>query len=93
MAIYIRRRELIATLGGAVAAWPLAARAQQHDRMRRVGILSALPESDPEEQRRVAAFIQGLRELGWRAATFRLIIAGPVPMSSVFTTLQWNSLT
>jgi putative ABC transport system substrate-binding protein len=65
MAIYIRRRELIATLGGAVAAWPLAARAQQHDRMRRVGILSALPESDPEEQRRVAAFIQGLREVGW----------------------------
>jgi putative tryptophan/tyrosine transport system substrate-binding protein len=59
----MKRREFITLVGGA-ATWPLAARAQQHDRMRRVGILMALPESDPEEQRRVAAFIQGLRELG-----------------------------
>ena len=65
MAIHIRRREFIFTLGGAAAAWPLAARAQQAERMRRVGVLIPLAADDPQSQRRVTAFVQGLQELGW----------------------------
>ena len=61
----MRRREFITLVGGAAAAWPLAARAQQPERMRRLGILMAFAENDPEGQQRVAAFVQGLRELGW----------------------------
>jgi putative tryptophan/tyrosine transport system substrate-binding protein len=64
MAIHIRRRELIAALGGA-AAWPLAARAQQRERIRRIGVLIHFSESQPAGQRYVAAFRQGLKELGW----------------------------
>ena len=60
---YIRRRKFLATLGGA-AAWPLAARAQQGERMRRVGVLVAVAD-DPEGQARIAAFLQGLQHLGW----------------------------
>jgi putative ABC transport system substrate-binding protein len=61
----MRRREFITLVGGAAVAWPLAARAQQPERMRRLGILMAMAENDPEGQQRVAAFVQGLRELGW----------------------------
>jgi putative tryptophan/tyrosine transport system substrate-binding protein len=60
----VRRREFIAALGGA-AVWPLAARAQQADRVRRIGVLMHLPADDPEVQARIAAFLQGLQELGW----------------------------
>ena len=60
----MRRREFITFLSGAVA-WPLAARAQQGERVRRIGVLMALPANDPEVQARVAAFLQGLQELGW----------------------------
>ena len=60
----MRRREFITLLGGAVA-WPLTARAQQAARMRRVGVLTALPQNDPEAQPRMTAFEAGLRELGW----------------------------
>ena len=66
MASYIRRRKFLATLlGGGVIAWPLAARAQQGERMRRVGLLQGLAESDPETQARTVAFRQGLEALGW----------------------------
>ena len=65
MASYIRRRKFLATLGGAVAAWPLAARAQQAERVRRIGVLMTLAADDPEGQARVAAFRQGLQQLGW----------------------------
>jgi putative ABC transport system substrate-binding protein len=61
----VRRREFITLLGGAVAAWPLAARAQQSNRLRVVGVLLAMAPDDPEAQLRVKAFEAGLRELGW----------------------------
>ena len=60
----IRRREFIILLGGA-ASWPLAARAQQGERMRRVGVLMNIPADDQEAQLYMAAFQQGLQELGW----------------------------
>ena len=61
----MRRREVIALLGGAAAIRPLAARAQQPGRIRRVGVLMGGAESDPQQQARVAAFRQGLRDLKW----------------------------
>ena len=61
----MRRREFITLLGGAAAAWPLAARAQQPGGMRRIGVLMAYAESDPEGKAWVAAFRQELRKLGW----------------------------
>ena len=60
----VRRRELIAVFGAA-AAWPLAARAQQPERMRRIGVLIPYAADDPEGQARIAAFLQGLQQLGW----------------------------
>jgi putative ABC transport system substrate-binding protein len=61
----MRRREFVALLGGVAAAWPLAARAQQPEQMRRIGVLTNLVADDPEAQARVGAFLQGLQELGW----------------------------
>jgi putative tryptophan/tyrosine transport system substrate-binding protein len=61
----IRRREFMTLLGGAAAAWPLAARAQQSDRVRRVGALMNLPSDDHQAQLNMAAFQQGLEALGW----------------------------
>ena len=61
----IRRREFIALLGGTALAWPLAARAQQPERARRVGVLMNLPADDPEAQLYMAAFQQGLQDAGW----------------------------
>jgi len=60
----IRRREFITLLGGATV-WPLAASAQQGERVRRVGVLTAIGESDPEAQLRMGAFREGLQKLGW----------------------------
>jgi putative tryptophan/tyrosine transport system substrate-binding protein len=60
----LKRRELITLLGSA-ATWPLAARAQQPERMRRIGVLAPLAANDPDVQSRVAAFQKGLQELGW----------------------------
>ena len=61
----MQRREFITLLGGAAVAWPRAARAQQADRMRRVGVLWSLAADDPEGQARLAVFARGLQELGW----------------------------
>ena len=64
MAIHIRRREFIFTLGGA-AAWPTVARAQQPERMRRIGVLMPFAPDDAEFQSWVGAFLQGLAQSGW----------------------------
>jgi putative ABC transport system substrate-binding protein len=61
----LKRREFITLLGGAAATWPIAARAQQRERMRRIGVLMAFASDDPEGQARLAAFAQGLQQSGW----------------------------
>jgi ABC-type uncharacterized transport system substrate-binding protein len=65
MASYIVRRKFLATLGGAAAAWPLAARSQQPERVRRIGVLMSMVENDPRGMEFITAFAQGLGELGW----------------------------
>src|SRR5262245_10537677 len=65
MASYLGRRKFLATLGGAAAAWPLAARAQQAERVRRVGVLMPMGADSPVGQARLAAFLQGLQQFGW----------------------------
>jgi putative ABC transport system substrate-binding protein len=61
----MRRRQVIKLLGGAAAAWPLTARSQQSDRMRRIGVLMGYAETDPSAQAQVEALRQGLQKLGW----------------------------
>ena len=61
----MRRRDFVALLGGAAVAWPLATRAQQGERMRRIGVLMGTSADEPESQIRLAAFLQGLQEAGW----------------------------
>jgi putative ABC transport system substrate-binding protein len=65
MSANMRRRQFITMFGGAAAAWPLAARAQQGERMRRIGVLMGYAESDAAAQAQVAAMRQELRKLGW----------------------------
>ena len=60
----MRRREFIGLVGGA-AAWPFATRAQQAERVRRIGVLMAAPADDPEYQARILALMQRLQQLGW----------------------------
>ena len=61
----MRRREFITLLGGAAAAWPLAARAQQGEQMRRIGVLMPFAENDSDAQANITAFRQALQILGW----------------------------
>ena len=61
----MKRREFIAFIAGAAAAWPLAARAQQGERVRRIGVLMNLAADDPVSQARMNAFVQGLQQAGW----------------------------
>ena len=87
----MRRREFITLLGGA-ATWPLAARAQQGERMRRIGVLMLYPENDRQSQGRVTAFQQGLETLGWTvgrnlAIDYRWGISDPERARAVCTEL------
>ena len=61
----MRRRDLLSLIGTSVAAWPVMARAQQPEQMRRIGVLMNIAESDPQSAVRVAALVQGLQERGW----------------------------
>jgi putative tryptophan/tyrosine transport system substrate-binding protein len=65
MASYLGRRKFLATLGGAAAAWPLLARAQQPGQMRRIGVLTNVAADDPVGRARLAAFLQALQQLSW----------------------------
>src|SRR5262249_13423466 len=65
MTVTIGRRELLVALGGAAAAWPFAARAQQPGMARRIGVLIQVAEGDPQARIEVATFVRGLQELGW----------------------------
>ena len=88
----MRRREFITLLGGVAAAWPLAARAQQPERMRRIGVLIPFAESDAEAQAQVTAFREGLQQLGGRlAATCNSNIDG-LPARSAKYELSRKSL-
>ena len=80
----MRRREFIAGLGGA-AAWSAVALAQQGERVRRVGVLMQMAESDQQGQLRVAAFRQGLEKLGWTGEWFRLAEAAAGPLAVELT--------
>ena len=61
----MRRRDFVRAVVGSAAAWPLAAHAQQVDRLRRIGVLTGFSDDDPEAQRRITAFLGGLHDLGW----------------------------
>ncbi len=65
MTAFIGRREFITLLGGAAAAWPLAVRAQQPDRVRRIGVLMSTGADGSAGQARIAAFLHGLQQFGW----------------------------
>jgi putative ABC transport system substrate-binding protein len=69
MASFIGRRRFLAIFGCSAVGWPLAARAQQSERVRRIGVLQPGSESDPESQLRRAAFVDGLRKFGWTEGT------------------------
>jgi putative ABC transport system substrate-binding protein len=73
----MRRREFITLLGGAAIAWPLAARAQQPERMRRIGVLMARTASDPEGQKQAAALRRGLEQLGWSSPRVEIAFRWP----------------
>src|SRR5215204_4303999 len=65
----MRRREFILLLGGSVAGWPLSLRAQQPERMRRIGVLMASAADDSDSQARIAGLLQGLQQFGWVAGS------------------------
>jgi putative tryptophan/tyrosine transport system substrate-binding protein len=72
------RREFITLIGGAVAAWPLAVRAQQSGTIRRIGMLTGVPANDPEATLRVNAILDGLRSLGWIEGVNMRFLFGPI---------------
>jgi putative tryptophan/tyrosine transport system substrate-binding protein len=86
----MKRREFITLLGGAAVAWPLAARAQQAEQMRRIGVLMNTGADEPESQARLAAFMQGLQESGPPGAMCASIIAGARVISRACAKMQQN---
>jgi hypothetical protein len=80
----VKRRHFITLLGGAAVAWLLAARAQQPNLIRRIGVLNPLAEDDPEAQANITAFRQTLQKLGWtpyRSVFYGGLSLGPASMS------------
>jgi len=89
MASHIGRRELLAALGGAAAAWPLAARAQTAASMRSIGVLTALAENDVGWQRNFAGFVAGLSEKGWlEGRSFRFLFR--MSPAATWTIFEWR---
>jgi hypothetical protein len=90
----VKRREFITLLSGAVAVWPLAARAQQADRMRRIGVISYENENDADERELRDQFTARLRELGWiEGSNLHTIIDLPAMTRGICVTTPRNWLT
>jgi hypothetical protein len=91
---HTKRREFVTLLGGAAAAWPLAARSQQLERMRQIGVLMSVAAEGPEGQARLAAFLKGLEQLGWTVGRNVRIDqrwgAGAMPSVLVNTGRSWS---
>jgi putative ABC transport system substrate-binding protein len=85
----MRRREFITLVGGTVT-WPLAGRAQQGERMRRIGVLMSTLAGDPLGEARLAAFLQGLQPLGWVDGRNLSTSAGPQGMPTTFANTRRN---
>ena len=90
MTVTIGRRELLVALGGATA-WPLAARAQQPRRMRRIGVLTPFPADDAEGHARLTAFAQAVQQSGWTVGqNVRMTIAGALAIPQLCASMQPN---
>jgi putative ABC transport system substrate-binding protein len=87
----MKRREFIKLVGGTVFAWPLAARAQQPERMRRIGVLMSVAAEDPYALDRVTALAQGLQELGWTVGRKPMLHPGGLGAKIILLTIR-NSL-
>src|SRR6476659_9104346 len=91
---YMRRREFITLIGGAAASWPVLARAQQSDRVRRIGVLINRAADDPAGRASLKAFQQGLRQIGWSdGPNGGLTSAGALTISTAIaeTPRNWSS--
>jgi putative ABC transport system substrate-binding protein len=89
MSICLRRRDFIAGLGGAAAAWPLLVWAQPGERLRRVTVTMGLAENDPDAQARLTALTRGLRDLGWTEGRQGLSEAGFIEGPNVAIEFRW----
>ena len=90
----MRRREFVSLFGGAAAGWPLAARAQQAERMRRIGVLMGSGADDLEGRNRLTAFLQALQQFGWtdgRNVRIDIRWGGPKPTTSANWRRNWSS--